>query len=275
MTTGRFIVLVVAALTCGSADVAAHGDVHLRITNLTEQIASSTNPRTNASLLFQRADLFRADGDWTNALVDLDLVARLDPSITRVEFCRGRVEFEAGRMEAALPPLNKYLATRPKDEEAYVTRARVLARLGSHRAAVNDYTTAISFGKPNPELYIERAEAWRVLGKPEEALRGLDEGIKKMGPLITLQLPAVDLEVALKRYDAALNRIDGMTARLQRKETWLVRRAEILRVAGREDEARKNYQDALAAIQRLPASHRDSRAMADLQARIHRALARP
>ncbi|HTD66285.1 MAG TPA: hypothetical protein VK846_07125, partial [Candidatus Limnocylindria bacterium] len=157
--------------------------------------------------------------------------------------------------------------------EAYTTRARVLSKLGSFRAAVNDYTRAISFGKPNPELFIERAAACRSLGKLEEALRGLDEGIKKMGPLITLELPAVDLEIALKHYDAALARIDAATARLQRKETWLVRRAEILHQAGREDEAKKNYNEALTAIARLPASHRSTRAMVDLDARIRAALA--
>jgi predicted RNA polymerase sigma factor len=110
------------------------------------------------------------------------------------------------------------------------------------------------------------------LGKPEEALRGLDEAIHKMGPLVTLELPAMDLEVSMKHYDAALARIDAVMARLQRKETWLVRRAEILRKAGREDDAKKNYREALAAIEQLPPTHRSTRAMVDLTARIHAAL---
>ena len=38
----------------------------------------------------------------------------------------------------------------------------------------------------------------------DEALRGLDEGIKRLGPIVTLELYAIDLELAHKRYDSAL-----------------------------------------------------------------------
>jgi tetratricopeptide (TPR) repeat protein len=269
MTALRFILLLAGALTFAGSHAFAHGDVHERINQLTQQI---TQTPSNALLFFQRAELYRVDQDYTNALVDLDRVAQLDPKIARVDFCRGRVQFEANRPQAALPPLNSYLAGKPKDAEAYTTRARVLARLGQHKPAVEDYTTAIGLSTSSPELFIERAESWRAQGKAEEAIRGLDEGIRKMGPLVTLELPAIDLEVSLKRYDAAVARIDTVTTRLQRKETWLLRRAEILRQAGRESDARSNYQEALAAIQRLPPTHRNTRATLDLEGRIRAAL---
>jgi len=263
-------VILLLAVTLGCAtNCFAHGEVHTRINQLTAEIAQTP---TNASLYFQRAELYRVDQDFTNALADLDRVAKADLSIVRVDFCRGRVLFEAGRPQEALVPLNKYLAGKPKDGEAFTTRARVLAKVGNHKAATEDYTQAIALSVGgNPELYIERADAFRAMGKTDEAIRGLDEGIRKMGPLVTLQLPAIDLEVSSKRYDAALARIDQVSARLQRKETWLVRRAEILIKAGREEEAKKNYREALAAIDRLPAGHRGTRAMLELRARIHAA----
>ena len=61
-------------------------------------------------------------------------------------------------------------------------------------------------------------------------------------------------------------------ARLQRKETWLVRRAQILKEAGREEEAQKNYQEALAALDRLPPAHRGTRATLQLETRIRAAM---
>lgn len=273
MTIGRTIAGFSFVLALAARNLFAHGDVHLRIEALTQQIAVSPNSRTNATLFFQRADLYRSDGDWTNALADLDRVARLDPALVRVDFLRGLVYFQANHPEAALAPLDKYLAPKPKDEEAYATRARVLKKLGNYKASVADYTTALALDAANPELFIERAEAWRALGKSEEALRGLDEGIHKLGPLVTLELPAVELELGLKHYDAALARIDTVSARLQRKETWLVRRAEILHQAGREEESKKNYREALAAIERLPAAHRGTRMTTELEARIRSALA--
>ena len=152
-------------------------------------------------------------------------------------------------------------------------RARVLAKLGQHQAATDDYATAIGFGSANPELFIERAAAFRSMGKPEEALRTLDMGIKRLGPLVTFELPAIEVEVSMKRFDDALARIDAVSARLQRKETWLMRRGEVLRKAGREPEAAANYRDALAAIDRLPPSHRSTRATLELEGRIRAALA--
>jgi hypothetical protein len=93
-----------------------------------------------------------------------------------------------------------------------------------------------------------------------------------MGPLVTLELPAIDLDVALKRYDSALKRVDTVMARLQRKESWLVRRAGILKIAGRESESQAAYRDALAALEKLPPSHRQTRATLQLEASIRSAL---
>ena len=213
------------------------------------------------------------DGDWTNALADLDRVESLDRSAGRVDFLRGLVHYEAGQPQLAIVPLDRYLAGQPKDSEAFTLRGRVRAKLNRHAPAIDDYNKAIAMsGTPNPELFIERAAEWRALGKPEEAVRGLDEAIRKMGPLVTLELPAVDAELALQHYDAALARIDTVMARLQRKETWLERRAQILRAAGREEKAKKNYRDALAAIERLPPAHRLTRMTLELEARLRMAL---
>jgi len=267
----KLIQLIVAVASGLATEAVAHGDVHGRINDLTLQLAQTPS---NAPLYFQRAELYRIDQDFTNALADLERAARIDPSLVRVDFCRGRVFFEAGQPEKALPLLDKYLARKPEDAEAFTTRARTLRKLGQFRKSADDYTTAIAMNRnPNPELYIERAEALAALGQPEEAVRSLDEGIRKMGPLVTLQLPAIDLEVSMQRYDAALARIDAASARLQRKETWLVRRAEILKKAGRLEEAQQNYRDALAALDRLPPTHRNTRATTELEHRIRAALA--
>lgn len=264
-----FAVALVCSLTAARAF--AHGDVHPRILEFTEQIKRSP---TNTTLYIQRAELYRIDGDYTNALADLNHVAQLDRKLKRVDFLRGQVQLEAGQPQSAITPLNRYLADQPPDAEAYTVRARVLVKLNRHAPAIEDYTQALKFSAtPNPELYIERAAAWRTLDKPEEAIRGLDEGIRRLGPIVTLQLPAVDAELALKHTDAALARIDTVMSRLQRKETWLVRRAEILRGANREAEARTNYFAALEAINRLPASHRGTRMTLELESRIRASLA--
>jgi predicted Zn-dependent protease len=263
-------VLVSGALALAPR-VWAHGDVHVRINALTAEIAQ--NP-SNAPLYFQRAELYRVDQDFTNALADLERAAIIDPKLARVDFCRGRVLLEAKRADEALPLISRYLANKPSDPEAYITRARTYQRLGNFAAAADDYAVAAEQSPTaNPEIFIERAEALRHAGKLSEATAVLDSAIGKMGSLVTLELPAIDLEVRMKKFDAALARVDRMMARLHRKETWHVRRAEILAQAGRGNEATRAYRDALAAIDRLPPTHRRTRATFDLEQRIRTALA--
>ncbi len=258
------------SLLCVAAAVWAHGDLHDRIIAVTKQIELSP---TNAALYFERAEMHRVHQEWTNALADYDKVERFDPGNRRVHFSRGRMLLEADRPQDALPCLDRYLAVATNDSAAWMARGRVNAKLARARPAAADFTRAIALEPAgNPELYIERAQALTAAGSRDEAVRGLDEGIRRMGPLVTLELPAIDLDIALKRFDSALARVDAVMARLARKESWLVRRAEILKIAGREKESEKAYRDALALLEQLPPTHRHTRATLQLEASIRSAL---
>lgn len=248
----------------------AHGDLHPRIQALTKEIAASP---TNATLYFERGELHRVHREWTNAVADYDKALQLNPGMKMIEFCRGRMWLEAEQPKRALPHLNRYLSSVTNDSNAFATRARVHSQVGDKRTAANDFTRAIALAPVgNPELYIERADALRAIGAIEDAVRGLDEGIARMGSLVTLQLQAIEMDCELKRYDSALKRVDRVMERLQRKESWLVRRAEILKLAGRPKESRAAYEAALAALEKLPPGHRHTRATLQLEASIRSAL---
>jgi tetratricopeptide (TPR) repeat protein len=191
-----------------------------------------------------------------------------------VEFYRGRALEEADRATEAKAALDRFLAKRPADGEALLVRARALVKLGERGAAARDFGAALArLPRPNPEVYIERARVLAEDGRADEALRGLDEGIERLGPLVTLELPAVELELAAKRDDAALARVELLAAQSPRKEQWLARRGEILARAGRRAEAKEAFAAALAAIGSLKGSQRGVRATAELEARLRAALA--
>lgn len=244
---------------------------------LPEQIVATTvkikrDPK-NASLYLQRGELYRLHGKWNRADADYQHALRLDPSLSIVNLARGNMLFESRRYREAKVALDRFLRQQPDHPEAFITRARVLAKMKARLDAAQDFTKALSVtSNPEPELYIERA---RVLAGDEryvqEALHGLDEGIARFGPLVTLQLAAIDLEVRRTDYDAALKRLDLVTAQSERKETWLVRRGEILNAAGRTEEARAAFNAALAAIESLP-HRRQSRTITTLQLRARTAL---
>ena len=260
---------VVVLVTLLSSFARAHEGLHEQIVAVTAKIRR--DPK-NASLYLQRGELHRLHRDWTRAAADYDRAARLEPSLTIVDLARGKMLFESNRLQPAKFVLDRFLRRQPDHVEGFITRARVLAKMGARVQAAQDFTQALT-STPDSELYLERAQ---VLAEDErhieDALRGLDEGIRRLGPLVTLQLFAIDLESRRKNYDAALARLDLIAAQSERKEMWLVRRAEILRNAGRIDEARATFKAALLAIESLPPDRRQNRAVTALELRARSGL---
>jgi predicted Zn-dependent protease len=250
----------------------AHGDLDLQIIDLTKDIQK--DPK-NAELYLRRGELHRAHADWDRAQADYDYAFALDPKLAVIDFTKGRMFLEANWPSSAKISLDRFLAKNPDHTEALITRARTLAKLTNRLAAAQDYTRALARAtEGKPEIYLERAQALAAEGKDhlDDALKGLDEGIQKLGPLVTLQLYAMDLESENKRYDAALTRLDQVMAKSPRKETWLERRGNILREAGRPGEARESYEAALKAMDTLPPARRYVPAMLELEKRLKESI---
>ena len=261
----------VVCLVLFSSFVQAHEGLHEQIVAVTAKI--KRDPK-NASLYLQRGELYRLHREWTRAAADYDRAERLQPDLKIVDLARGKMLFESGRVRRVRFVLDRFLSQQSDHYEGLITRARVFTRLGLRSDAIKDFTHALNRSAvPDPDLYIERAQVTAADDtRTEEALNGLDEGITRLGPLVTLQLTAIDLELRRHNYDAALARLDAITSQSERKETWLVRRGEILKLAGRQEEARAAFNAALVAIESLPLAHRQSRAVTMLQLRARTAL---
>jgi predicted Zn-dependent protease len=262
---------IVVCLSLLPSVARAHEGLHEQIQAVTAKI--KRDPK-NASLYLQRGELHRLHRDWSRAAADYDHAARLQPELKIIDLARGKMLFESGRLQRARLTLDRFLTRQPGHYEGLLTRARVLTKLGFREDAIRDFSDALAKSSPpDPDLYIERAQVTAGDEKRiDEALNGLDEGIKKLGPVVTLQLSAIDLELRRHNFDAALARLDVVTSQSERKETWLVRRGEILMLAGRQKEARAAFNAALLAIESLPPAHRQSRTVTSLQLRARAAL---
>ncbi|HEY8228756.1 MAG TPA: tetratricopeptide repeat protein [Pyrinomonadaceae bacterium] len=269
--TPGFLMGLVICLALLPSFVLAHEGLHEQIEAVTAKI--KRDPK-NASLYLQRGELHRLHRDWIRAAADYDRAKSLQPSLTIVDLARGKMLFESRRLQQAKFVLDRFLRRQPNHVEGLVTRARVLSRIGARVQAAQDFTQALALAPtPEPEIYLERAKA--LAGDKryfEEALRGLDEGIKRLGPVVTMQLAAIDLELSRRNYDSALTRLDVIAAQSERKEMWLIQRGEILRSAGRIEEARAAFNAALVAIDSLPPERRQTRAVIALQLRAQSGL---
>jgi tetratricopeptide (TPR) repeat protein len=265
-------VLTFAVLYLCPQAAGAHDTIDEQIARVTGQIATRA---PNAELFVRRADLHRESRHWTDALADLDRAASLDPTMTSVDLVRARVLFDAGRTKDAVDSASRFLERQPNHAGGLIVRARARARLGLVRDADADFVSALAL-QPLPELYIERARLLRTSGRAgmERGVQALDEGVARLGPIVTLELEAIDLDIRLKRYEAALARVNRASAQTPRKEEWLARRGVILERAGRAAEAREAYQSALSALSTLPSWTQATPASGALRTRLQNDLRR-
>ena len=250
----------------------AHPDLLDQIRVVTGQILQKP---TNAELYLKRGELYRHHRDWTAASKDYEEAAKLDPTLSRVELARARMWLDAGQPKSAELFLNDFLAKHPVHAKALVLHGQALMQLGQSCAAADDFTHAIDFlPTPIPDLYLQQARALASCGEKyiDQAIKGLDGGVKNLGPLVTLQTLAIDLELSRHHYDAALTRLRQIERQAKRKERWLLRRGEILDQAGRSDESQGAFRQALAAIQSLPERHRMTKGTRDLETKLHALL---
>jgi tetratricopeptide (TPR) repeat protein len=254
--------------------VQPHGTFDGRLAAANEQIlAHPSDPRAR----LVRADLYRRHGEFTHALEDIEEARRLAPEFTPVEHHLGLVLLDMGRYRQAEAALRRFLADEPKHASGHAARARALLELDRPIEAAREYDAAIrDRAVASPDAYLDRARALASAGDAHlgEAVRGLDEGIAALGPILSLEREAIELDARRGSIDSALSRVDRILARLSRRETWLALRGDLLVRFGRDREAQHDFARALSELRRLPADRRGTLAMTRLEHRIEAELAR-
>ncbi len=252
--------------------VSAHDGLHEQIIAVTKEIKKAPK---NTALYLKRAELYRLHEEWKKSERDFDRAEKLKPNLTVVNLGRGKLRLDAKQFSKAKLALETFLAKEPDSFEGVITMARVFVKLEQTETAVKYFTQAIAIApQDSAEIYLERAETLSSANKIDEALCGLDEGIEKFGELVTLQTAAIDLEVKRKNHDAALARLDKLSATMPRKESFLLRRGEILLQAERICEARTSLIESHKDFESLSPFRKNIRAVKEQLARLEKLLAK-
>ncbi len=209
----------------------------------------------NADLYLERGELYARHEEWTHAEANLLAAAELAPRHAGIFRARGALALARRLPAEALRLLDEARDLDPADLSTRILRARALRQLDRIDEAGAEFDHVLRQSRlPAPDLILERAA---LLG-PAESLPLLEGALARLGPVPALALRALSLEESLGRTDDALARLDRLTAAAERPETWLKRRGDLLRRAGRGPEARAAYAAALAAISSLPPWLRES-----------------
>lgn len=256
----------------------AHPEIAAEIRLLTARIEKEGANPSCTDLYLRRGELHRVHENWEQALSDYARALSLDPPRAEVYYCRARLLLEKGEPRAALAEADTFLKRRPEEARGLALRANIHAALGDHDQAAHDYAAAIrQSAQPGADLYLRRAESLLAMRSPQggeaRALQAIEEGIARLGPVVTLVHRAIALELARGNYEGALARIDWIQARSANAAPWLKRRGDVLVEAGRSEEAMQAYRLALEQLDHLPDVRRNVRAFRALRKEIETALA--
>ena len=265
-------VLLAALLFCWQVGLAfGHGDFHERIDYLTKALDKTS---TDPVLRFELANLHGLHGDTDLALDNLARIDALAPGKFPTDLIRGEVFLIARNFAKAKEALDRQLVSHPETARAWVLRARAKQELGQQEASLADYREALKRTRsPEPDLVEELVNALATAGKKEEAAQVLAAGIERLGKIPSLVLRAVDLDIEMKNFDAALRRLEQARVDAPRPEPWMARRAEVFAQAGRMEDSRSAWKELLARLGSLPDFERSSRAMTQLSEKARDALA--
>ncbi len=216
-----------------------HPDLDEQIADLTARIKLAP---ANAELLLRRSEAHRWHAEFGLALADIDAAARLAPGWAKVSLARALTLCAAGQAEEAMVAVQEFLKLEPAHADGLLLRARCSVKLGQPVNAAADYTAALkAYAAPSPDLFVERARLQASLGRLGEAVKGLDEGLARLGSAPALQQLAIEYERQQADFDGALARVEKLMAQTPAKEPGLLLKAEVLEQAGRLREAREAY----------------------------------
>lgn len=250
---------------------AAHPGIHEQEQAVADELARRPH---DSEMHLRQGRLLAERGEWDAALEAYERARSFGADPDRVDVVAGAALLDAGWPRMAKLHFDAVLERDPDRDDARLGRARAWVKLDHPEAAAVDFAAALDrMAEPRPAYALEQRDALLAMGRPEEALAALDRAIARIGIVPTLQLAAIEVTLDLGRYDDALVRIDGLLKTSPGHPLWIARRAAILDRAGRHDEARAAYADALDRVRSRSARARTRRLDA-LEGELREALAR-
>jgi tetratricopeptide (TPR) repeat protein len=266
----RLLALAGLSLLLQTVSGFGHGGLHELIDAQNKKVEKAPS---DPALRFELASLYGLHGEVELALENLDRVDALAPGKFPTDLLRGEAWMVAEKFTKAKEAFDRQIVSHPENARAWLLRARAERKLGQDEASLADYREALKRTRsPEPDLIQEVADALATRGHQEEAAQVLAKGIEKLGRIPSLELRALDLEIAMKDFAAALRRVDEAQKEAPRPEPWMARRAAVLAQAGRIEESRAAWRALAKHLDSLPDRERTSAAMTNLAEETRQAL---
>ena len=245
--------VVAAAFVALAGYVVADPGHELRIEDLNKLIAATPD---QAELYFQRALEYREVPRLAEARADLEKVLSLKKGFLPAEREIARLDETEGHRKEAIERLERALAA-PDPAEAFhlpscyevLTAFYLNAARNEDALAAADKVFTLSGQDVTLDIYLQRSEAQRRLGKYEDRVRDLLAGYAKLKSFV-LRIAWIEALIDAGRTAEALPEIEKEIAACRYKSSWLIRRARVFLHDGQKAGAAADLEAALTEINR-------------------------
>lgn len=116
----------------------------------------------------------KQEGDYDNALIDMDAAVRLEPKRSEYYINRALVKYFIDDLRGAMADYDHALLLDPSSVMTYYNRGLLRAQVGERNRAVDDFTEVIEREPHNYLAILNRAILYDLLGRYDEAITDLD-----------------------------------------------------------------------------------------------------
>lgn len=246
-----------AAILCASLALIGIAHAHqgtvasLKIVN--HQLIASPH---NSRLHIRRATLLLENDQPAPALESITRAHQLGADSAALSLLEAKTLLALEKPAEALAILSNC----PPSIPVLTQRVRALHALGKTAAAIKHCRTLLATD-PDPDIAFLAAEILAETNNKAAAVKLLDTTFPENSRPSSIELLALEYEISMKSWPSALARTTPHILSSPRPEPWIARRAEILTMAGRHNDAAKTWQELLTTIRNLPPSTRASHAM--------------
>lgn len=270
----KFYLILIALLILPAASAVAHGPIHESIKRVTKKIKQEPK---NASLYIERGQYYQVDENFDLALNDFLTARALDPEIKMIDYHCGKLFAEHKYPATAKRFADRFLGYNQEHVAGLMLRASIYVQLKQDSLAIIDYEKGINnTNTPKPEYFIDISKAFIAADSTnfKSALQWLEKGEEYLGFNITLKSYAYDLAMDRKQHAKAVEIVDTVLPKLNRKETWLYKKGMALESGNNHRIAKEVYQETISNIRNLPRRFQKTKMMLELEAKTQMALIR-
>jgi tetratricopeptide (TPR) repeat protein len=154
---------------------------------------------TLAEAYIMRGSAYQAEGQFSRALADFNEAIRLEPKSARAHCDRAILEYELSQPEKTLADYNQAISLAPDFQRAYFDRGAYFRDRHSYERAIADFSRAIQLMPDNLNAYGQRAYAYAKQGDRARATADANMAIR-LKPRDFYLWRATDLRLRAEAY---------------------------------------------------------------------------